>query len=267
MVSRCQRVYGRISISSPTISASSGLCRRGTVRPPDSSLLEDQQLRMTDLRAVVAIALVTAAHAAAAQSAYPNRTIQMIVPLAAASAVDNAARIRRAAHVAEHGTGDRHREPARRGGPDRRRSRGQGCARRLHHRRLQRQHHDHAAESARDHAVGHPQGLRADIAGGHGRVGTGGEQRRTLQDRGRSDRRGQGESRQDQLRLGRQRQPAARRDGSVRDDGRHFTDACAVQGRDAGGARRCVGTGDGRVPGSRRRSRRWFAAASCDCSR
>ena len=48
---------------------------------------------MTNLRAVVAIALVTTMHTVAAQSPYPNRTIQMIVPLAAASAVDNAARI------------------------------------------------------------------------------------------------------------------------------------------------------------------------------
>jgi tripartite-type tricarboxylate transporter receptor subunit TctC len=37
--------------------------------------------------------LVTGAAVAWAQSPYPNRTIQMIVPLAAASAVDNAARI------------------------------------------------------------------------------------------------------------------------------------------------------------------------------
>src|SRR5260221_10297345 len=41
----------------------------------------------------LAVTLATGAPAAWAQSAYPNRTIQMIVPLAAASAVDNAARI------------------------------------------------------------------------------------------------------------------------------------------------------------------------------
>ncbi len=43
--------------------------------------------------ACVAMALVAWLSTAAAQSAYPNRPIQMIVPLAAASAVDNAARI------------------------------------------------------------------------------------------------------------------------------------------------------------------------------
>src|SRR5437762_4075889 len=37
--------------------------------------------------------LITGAAVTWAQSPYPNRTIQMIVPLAAASAVDNAARI------------------------------------------------------------------------------------------------------------------------------------------------------------------------------
>jgi tripartite-type tricarboxylate transporter receptor subunit TctC len=44
-------------------------------------------------RILVAVVLATGVSAASAQSAYPNRTIQMIVPLAAASAVDNAARI------------------------------------------------------------------------------------------------------------------------------------------------------------------------------
>src|SRR5882757_10052573 len=44
-------------------------------------------------RMVVAAALIACTLSAGAQSAYPNRTIQMIVPLAAASAVDNAARI------------------------------------------------------------------------------------------------------------------------------------------------------------------------------
>ncbi len=43
--------------------------------------------------ACVAMAFVAWLSTAAAQSAYPNRPIQMIVPLAAASAVDNAARI------------------------------------------------------------------------------------------------------------------------------------------------------------------------------
>jgi len=44
-------------------------------------------------RMFLAAAWVFAFSAATAQSAYPSRTIQMIVPLAAASAVDNAARI------------------------------------------------------------------------------------------------------------------------------------------------------------------------------
>ena len=44
-------------------------------------------------RMLLAAAWVFAFSAATAQSAYPTRTIQMIVPLAAASAVDNAARI------------------------------------------------------------------------------------------------------------------------------------------------------------------------------
>src|SRR5262245_44801057 len=44
-------------------------------------------------RMTVAAVLLSCALPASAQSAYPNRTIQMIVPLAAASAVDNAARI------------------------------------------------------------------------------------------------------------------------------------------------------------------------------
>jgi tripartite-type tricarboxylate transporter receptor subunit TctC len=44
-------------------------------------------------RILLAAALVVGISAASAQSAYPSRTIQMIIPLAAASAVDNAARI------------------------------------------------------------------------------------------------------------------------------------------------------------------------------
>src|SRR5215210_1097080 len=44
-------------------------------------------------QAVVAMAAVAFSCAASAQSTYPNKTIHMIVPLAAASAVDNAARI------------------------------------------------------------------------------------------------------------------------------------------------------------------------------
>ena len=44
-------------------------------------------------RILLAAALAVGISAASAQSAYPSRTIQMIIPLAAASAVDNAARI------------------------------------------------------------------------------------------------------------------------------------------------------------------------------
>ncbi|HVO91021.1 MAG TPA: tripartite tricarboxylate transporter substrate binding protein [Casimicrobiaceae bacterium] len=44
-------------------------------------------------RLVVLLALCSFAHTASAQSNYPNRPIHMIIPLAAASAVDNAARI------------------------------------------------------------------------------------------------------------------------------------------------------------------------------
>ena len=84
----------------------------------------------------------------------------------------------------------------------------------------------------------------------------------------RPDRRGEGEPRQDQLRFRRQRQPAARRHGGVRDDRRHFVDARALQGRNAGGARRCVGAGDRGVPGPLDRhvagSRRQAAAARGD---
>ncbi len=42
---------------------------------------------------VLAAALAAGISTGAAQSAYPSRPIQMIIPLAAASAVDNAARI------------------------------------------------------------------------------------------------------------------------------------------------------------------------------
>ena len=45
------------------------------------------------LRIALAIALVAACTAARAQADYPNKPIRMVVPLAAASAVDNAARI------------------------------------------------------------------------------------------------------------------------------------------------------------------------------
>jgi tripartite-type tricarboxylate transporter receptor subunit TctC len=45
------------------------------------------------LRVLFAAAIAAGAPSASAQPAYPSRTIQMIVPLAAASAVDNAARI------------------------------------------------------------------------------------------------------------------------------------------------------------------------------
>ena len=44
-------------------------------------------------RVLLAVALSASVPGAFAQSAYPGKTIQMIVPLAAASAVDNAARI------------------------------------------------------------------------------------------------------------------------------------------------------------------------------
>src|SRR5215471_816405 len=44
-------------------------------------------------RVVGALVLCSLAHGAAAQSGYPERPIHMIIPLAAASAVDNAARI------------------------------------------------------------------------------------------------------------------------------------------------------------------------------
>ena len=44
-------------------------------------------------RMLLAVALASGVPVALAQSAYPSKTIQMIVPLAAASAVDNAARI------------------------------------------------------------------------------------------------------------------------------------------------------------------------------
>jgi tripartite-type tricarboxylate transporter receptor subunit TctC len=49
--------------------------------------------RYIALRTLLGAALATVLSTAAAQSSYPNRPIQMIVPLAAASAVDNAARI------------------------------------------------------------------------------------------------------------------------------------------------------------------------------
>ena len=68
---------------------------------------------------------------------------------------------------------------------------------------------------------------------------------------------------QDQLQLGRQRQPAAHRDGPVRLAGRRADDACAVQGRDPGRH------GRGRQRGACRRSRasppstRWCAPARC----
>jgi tripartite-type tricarboxylate transporter receptor subunit TctC len=45
------------------------------------------------LRGILAIALSVVSFFAAAQSAYPNKPIKMIIPLAAASAVDNAARM------------------------------------------------------------------------------------------------------------------------------------------------------------------------------
>src|SRR5499425_3595010 len=44
-------------------------------------------------RVVAALVLCSLAHGASAQSGYPERPIHMIIPLAAASAVDNAARI------------------------------------------------------------------------------------------------------------------------------------------------------------------------------
>ena len=43
--------------------------------------------------AITCVALLTAASSSYAQSGYPNKPIKMIVPLAAGSAVDNAARI------------------------------------------------------------------------------------------------------------------------------------------------------------------------------
>jgi hypothetical protein len=114
--------------------------------------------------------------------------------------------------------------------------RGQGRARRLHAGRLQRQHHDHGAPHARQDALGHPEGLRAGVAGGHRRMGPGGAAESPDPHRGRPDRRrAQEGARRDQLRLGRQRQPAAHRDGAVRLAGRRADEARAVQGRDAGG--------------------------------
>ena len=116
---------------------------------------------MSFVQRMVLVPVVAAAlpFTAAAQSAYPAKPIRMIIPLAAASAVDNAARIvaqRMSINMGEQIVVDNQpgaagligAEPVARAVPD-----GN------YHRRLQRQHHDHAAEPARENAVGYPEGL------------------------------------------------------------------------------------------------------------
>ena len=82
------------------------------------------------------------------------------------------------------------------------------------------------------------------------------EQRRAVQERGRPDRRGQGAPRQGQLRLRRQRQPAAHRDGALRlaAPASRMTHV-PYKGAIAGRARRRGGRRAGALPGSRAPSR------------
>ena len=85
-----------------------------------------------------------------------------------------------------------------------------------------------------------------------------------LQDRGRPDRRRQGGARQDRLRLRRPWQSAASGDGDVCFRGRHLADPRALQGCDAGRDRRRRRPNSGRLSGTWGRSRRWFAAVNSD---
>ena len=95
----------------------------------------------------------------------------MIVPLAAASAVDVAARI--VTQKMADNMGQQFvilNQPGASGliGAEAGRPRRTG---RLHDRRLQRQHHDHGAEPAVQDALGHPEGFRTGVAGRDGGVG------------------------------------------------------------------------------------------------
>ena len=98
----------------------------------------------------------SAALAQSPPAGYPNKPIRMIVPLAAGSAVDNAARI--LAQKMGQNMGQSiviENQPGAAGliGADRV---AKVAARWLHARRLQRQHHDHAAQPAAEDALGHP---------------------------------------------------------------------------------------------------------------
>ncbi len=109
---------------------------------------------------VPALALLAGSHAVA-QTAYPDRPIKMIVPLAAASAVDVAARI--VTQKMADNMGQQIviiNQPGASGliGAEQVATSRAG---RLHDRRLQRQHHDHGAQPAVEYALGHPEGFRS----------------------------------------------------------------------------------------------------------
>ena len=181
----------------------------------------------------------------------PDRPIKMIVPLAAASAVDVAARIVTQKMADNMGQQFAILNQPGASGTDRRRARRARRAGRLHDRRVQRQRHDHGAEPAVQDALGHPEGFRTGIAGGDVEWGLIAKQSGQLQDRGRPDRGRKGCAWQDRLWLGRAGQPAASGDGDVRLRCRDIADACAVQGRNTGRNRRRRRPHSGRLSGPR----------------
>ena len=183
------------------------------------------------------LALAAASHAPA-QSAYPSQPVRWIVPYVAGGGTDNLARALAEAMqpslgqpiVIDNRPGRLHQH--RRVGAD------AGQARRLHHHAgrergaaVQRAHVRQAALQAgeRLHLHRHHRPLPGGAGGASGLPG---------QDRRRVRELREGQPRQGELRLARQRLAAPHGDGAVQAEGRHQHPARALQGRGAGDDRR-----------------------------
>ena len=97
--------------------------------------------------------------ALAQSSGYPQKPIKLIVPLAAGSAVDNAARIVMQKVATSLGTGIAIENQAGAAGLIGADRVAKSPPRWLHPRWIQRQHHDHAAKPTSQNALGHSKGF------------------------------------------------------------------------------------------------------------
>src|SRR4030095_6984378 len=210
---------------------------------------------------VLPVALLLSSQAIA-QSGYPDRPIKMIVPLAAASAVDGAARIvtqKMADNIGQQivilnlpgASGLIGAEQVARAEPDGYTIGGFNDSIMTMVPNLQSKMRWDILKDFE------PVSLVATVEWGLIAHNSG-----KLQERSRPDRGGEGGTRQDRLWLGRAGKPAASGDGDVRVGCRHIADACALQRRHPSRYRRrrrpdscrLSGLGHGRSAGARRSS-------------